>query len=816
MNKFTYKVAKDQAINLVRYSGFNITPFNGTMQTFDHPVNLEEGYVQVIYPQRKEFIEQFKESKYDENINYGKIYYPFENPKVEFSTFTNTTHQLKIETEFYIECDADQVVDFEIITCGAVQIFVNGESQVFFAPFTRNIASKQDIKLNLKAGTNKVNVYATELSERDVFFYYELINKSNVELDCHILFKGDVEDVRNKIEILKSLNFDKDIYSEKDIRIAYDKNLLKGDVEVQVYLASDILQRDMGASTSKAKGVQKPLPKKLSNALVEGVDVIKLEPSKDEVSLKEILHEVECVRDISFEIECDDENPVRKIVYTINNLDQNLPEMDVVERKKYIQKSLLANSPQNITKALLLLSQGFVNEDTYKSIDNGMALIDSKGDCADFQFVPLVWLMKEYKDLLSVEYQEKLEKSILEFRFWIDEPGNDAMWWFSENHAFLFHISQYLAGDLYKDKVFTVSNRTGAEQYEIGKKRILDWFEIYNKYGFAEWNSTTYLPVDFIGFATLYKVAPDKEIRDLAKKGMDAIFKIVDINLHNKLMGCTYGRVYEKELKGLRNGELALITWIILGKGYLNKTNRASVLLTLVDYTYQRDEKYDVKNKPVSIYKQGINEVVTYTYKTKNYVLSSAINYRPFRKGHQQHMSHISFSQAELPLWINNPGETVYSGENRPSFWAGNGSNPQNFQDKNVQLLKYDVTNSVVKYMHGYFPIMNFNNHVIKGNKAFAELNDTYVMFATNNELYLNDKGAVKNRELIFTKQQGLIFTVLGDKEELGSFEAFIDKYSNITFGNDLATVDGQTYEIKNDEFVVNGKAVDYKVNEVI
>ncbi len=801
MNKLTYKVTKDNSINLVRYSDFTVTPFNGKMQTFEHPINLEEGYVQIVYPQRKEFIEQFKASSYNENIVYSKIYYPFENRKVEFSTFIQTTHELKIETEFFINIEKEKVVDFEIITCGAVQVFVNGESQVFFAPFTRNIASKANIQLKLKAGTNKINVYATELAERDVFFYYELVNKSNIDLDCYILFKGDVEDVRNKIDILTSLYFTKDIYDENDVRIAYDNKLLKRDIDLSVYLAKDLLN---------------PVFRNFDNKPDDKSDICKLEILKTEVSLNSILNEEECVSDICFEIECDDMNPVRKMIYTINTTKQDLPKMDVVKRKKYIQKSLLENSPQNITKALLLLSQGVVNEDMYTSIDRGLEVIDSKGDCADFQFVPLVWLVKEYKTLLSVEYQEKLEKSILNFRFWIDEPGNDAMWWFSENHAFLFHISQYLAGDLYRNKVFTVSGKMGAEQYEIGKMRILKWFEIFNKYGFAEWNSTTYLPVDLIGFASLYKVAPDKEIRDLAKKAMDTIFKIVDINLHKNIMGCTYGRVYEKELKGLKNGELSLITWIMLGKGYINKTNRASVLLTLIDYTYQQEDKYNVENKPTIMYKQGINEVMTYTYKTKNYVLSSAINYKAFEKGHQQHMSHISFSELELPLWINNPGETVYSGENRPSFWAGNGINPQNFQYKNILLLKYDVSNSVVKYIHAYFPTMNFDEYILKGDKAFAKLNDTYIMFATNNELYLNDKGAVAKRELKFKKDQGLIFTVLGDKDELGTFEAFVNKYSDITFVNDVVTVANQKYEIKNNEFFVNGELIEYVANEVI
>ncbi len=800
MNKFSYSVSKNQPINFVRYSDYTVTPFVGSMQTFDHPINLEEGYVQIIYPQRKEFIEQFTKSNYDPSITFDKIYYPFENRKVEFSSFIHTTHVLKIETEFYINMPSEQEINFELITCGAVQIFVNGESQEFFKAFTRNVASKKNITLKLNSGVNKINVYATELAERDVFFYYELVNKSNVDLDCYILFNGDVDDVKNKLEILTSLYFTQDIYDINDVKVGYDKSLLKNNMDLKIYEARNLLNPVL----------------KNSGKIVENPDVATLELTTNEISLKGILNQEDGVSDICFEIECDDFNPVRKMIYTINTTDQTLPTMDIAERKKYIQKTLLKNSPQNITKALLLLSQGVADDDMYKSIDNGLELIDKKGDCADFQFVPLLWLYTEYKDLLNNKYQDKLKNSIINFRFWIDEPGNDAMWWFSENHAFLFHISQYLSGHIFGNETFTVSGRSGKEQYEIGKKRIIEWFEIFNKYGFAEWNSTTYLPVDLIGFATLYKVAPDEEIRLLAKNGMDAIFKIVDINLHKNIVGCTYGRVYEKELKGLKNGELSLITWIIFGKGFINKSNRASVLLTLTDYTYEQNEKYNVNNKPTIIYKQGKNEVITYTYKTKNYVLSSAINYKPFKKGHQQHMSHVSFSSSEFPLWINNPGETVYSGENRPSFWAGNGINPQNFQHKNVQLMKYDVSSSVVKYMHAYFPIMNFDKYVIKNNKAFALLKDTYIMFATNNEVKLTDKGAVKDRELIFAQEKGLIFTVLSDCDEFSTFEDFIACYDNTKFSSDLVIANNTSYEIKENNFFVNNELVKYEANDVI
>jgi len=50
------------------------------------------------------------------------------------------------------------------------------------------------------------------------------------------------------------------------------------------------------------------------------------------------------------------------------------------------------------------------------------------------------------------------------------------------------------------------------------KRRLEEWFDIFFKYGYSEWNSTTYLPINLIGFFSLYETAPDKEIRNLAKK----------------------------------------------------------------------------------------------------------------------------------------------------------------------------------------------------------------------------------------------------------------------------------------------------------
>lgn len=99
-----------------------------------------------------------------------------------------------------------------------------------------------------------------------------------------------------------------------------------------------------------------------------------------------------------------------------------------------------------------------------------------------------------------------------------------------------------------------MSGRTGRQQYEKGKERLEEWFEVFLKYGYSEWNSTTYLPIDLIGFFSLYESAPDEHIRKLAKEALDFTFKIIAVNLHGKTMSTTYGRVYEHDLKAMEMG----------------------------------------------------------------------------------------------------------------------------------------------------------------------------------------------------------------------------------------------------------------------
>jgi hypothetical protein len=84
--------------------------------------------------------------------------------------------------------------------------------------------------------------------------------------------------------------------------------------------------------------------------------------------------------------------------------------------------------------------------ETEAMIDATLPAIEDCWDCADFALVPLLWGRTRFGHLLSDRMRARIDAAMLGYRYWMDEPGNDVQWYFSENHALLFHTSAYLAG----------------------------------------------------------------------------------------------------------------------------------------------------------------------------------------------------------------------------------------------------------------------------------------------------------------------------------------------------------------------------------
>ena len=171
---------------------------------------------------------------------------------------------------------------------------------------------------------------------------------------------------------------------------------------------------------------------------------------------------------------------------------------------------------------------------------------------------------------------------MLGFRYWMDEPGNDVMWYFSENHALLFHAACYLAGSLFPDATFVRSGRKGAKQAEIGRARVHEWFDRFEADELAEWNSAPYFPIDFKGLAALAALAPDGDVKARAERAIRRLLEIVALSSHQGMLTASQGRSYEHSLCPATTLELSSIARLFFGRGGFGSHVHALPLLALL------------------------------------------------------------------------------------------------------------------------------------------------------------------------------------------------------------------------------------------
>jgi len=764
MQELKYKIGYNESINRWWVTDMGREPFDSPYETFEAEVNLGEAYVQIVYPVRKAFLKEnrIKDITYYEG-EYSHVYFPFENNRVDFTTFIHTPHYIYVNAKTHVYVDKEGEYPFELYTCGGMKIWVNGEEVECFAPYTRNIPGKKLINLSLKEGLNEIAVYADELAERDVFFYYELRYKGQDPITGVVCLDVDGEEIKETEEFLRSIYLPRDLFIEGKILLRFNQTLRSKSRKISV-------SGDMNFA-------------KLNNVKMEQSFEAIVGPDTTEIVLGDIEDYNVGVFRIFVTCKVGEYAIRRELVVGImpKELVNIQPAMSIAERKQQALDFICDYGENVVNRTMVILEcKQQMTDIALQCMENSLLKIEAKEDCADFYLSPMLLLITKYRNYLTDELYERIKSSIINFRYWIDEPGNDVMWWFSENHALLFHIGQYLAGHLFADEIFTVSGRKGSQQYLIGKERLEKWFDIFEQYGFAEWNSATYIPVDLIGFFILYMMAPDEDIKLRAKKALDFTFKIMTYNSFAGIMSSSYGRAYEETLKARQLVEPNFLTWISYGEGYLTSASRAVSLFCLSDYLppdYHKEIKLNNKEWMAVELDQGINKVKTYYYRTDKYYMACVRRFKPFVHGHQQHLMNVALGSSGVQYYINHPGERLFSGGNRPSYWAGNGTIPFIEQYKNLMVMIYKIDpEELVHYIHGHTPLYEYDRYEIKDNWFFIQVEDAYLGTYFSNGVKLVREGANTGKEIISEGLNHGIVIKAGSQDEFGSFEEFKNK----------------------------------------
>jgi hypothetical protein len=687
------------------------------------------------------------------------LYLPGFNRRVEFSDFWHRPMRLSRWLKTRLVPSVPGTHRFKLATCGGVHLWVDGTLVTKFEPFRRNKESVTEIEFFVPAEGCEVVVLTEELAERDALWFFELMLLEGAEIRAVL----PVDVSGETITLLKTLATD---VRPKPMHVSDGRLVLEfgqpaqADVEVQARILPSVHMRD------------KP-------PLLDTRAMLKAGERQVLVDGAQLLPDAYHALNLTFRI--GDTRVERQIAFaTLRDAPRDMRGLPLDERKAIALDYMARHGELRAGRAIAALASGRPIDETFREIiGNTLAAIDERRDCSDFVMVPLLWITACHRAQIPGDLMATIDRSILDYRYWVDEPGNDVMWFWSENHVLCFHVSQYLAGRLYPEELFTCSERMGREQAHLAQARLMRWFDSVEQHGLAEWNSAAYYPIDFIGLLVLAHLG-EGEIRDRARRLLDRLFLMIGLHTLAGVPAGTMGRAYDKELRAGPLTELAPFATVAFGDGWLNDGVAALPMFAAGGYTPPKAATEVVepaKGKAiVAHYVQGHGEAARLVlYKTSAVQLSSTMDGKPGGRGHQQHILDIRFAGHPLAkAWVNHPGEDDPWGHQRPSYWAGNGSMPRAAQYGNEALLVYDLgADARLPFTHAYVEAEAFDAVILKDNWIFLRSGAGFAALTATSPIVPVESGPGAGVEYRAGGTNVAWYTIVAEGYDLMSFERF-------------------------------------------
>ena len=223
---------------------------------------------------------------------------------------------------------------------------------------------------------------------------------------------------------------------------------------------------------------------------------------------------------------------------------------------------------------------------------------------------------------------------------------------------------------------------------------------------------------------------------------------------------------------------------------------------------------------PNGVYMGEVNKV---TYRTPDYMLSSAQNFRPGGKGYQQHIWQATLGPYAV-VFTTNPDSMRSDDSQRPSYWMGNGRQPRTVQYKNLLIALYDIPRykSAPKplearhyaFTHAYFPKWAFDEVVEANGWVFGRIGDGYVALYSDQPYQWITEGPDADQEIVAPGYKNVWICQLGRASMDGSFANFVSvvtnadlKVSGLAVRYDAVGI-GEVTVGWNEEFIVNGQSI--------
>jgi hypothetical protein len=462
-------------------------------------------------------------------------------------------------------------------------------------------------------------------------------------------------------------------------------------------------------------------------------------------------------------------------------------------RREALEHLALLND--QVLGALAAVEIGRARRIARPAVDLACTFLEERRDCADFYALSLLALLGQLEtdgrleSALHPDDARRIERAFSGFKYWIDEPGLDAMCFHTENHQILFHVTAYLAGQRWPERFLRNSRRRGQDQRRRSLPRIREWISRRLAGGFSEWDSNSYLALDAFALLALVEFGRSHRLAARAEALLHRIFFVLACQSWRGVHGSTHGRCYVASLKTARVEGTSGLQRIAWGLGCFNDETRATGVLALarryrVPRVLQRigahlpdllvsRARSGGSYRPHFDLRSGTWEVNTLTRRTPDGMLSAALDHRPGATGIQEHLWQATLGP-EAVVFTTHPGNAQEHENARPNFWAGSARLPRvAMHDRTVICIYNLALGGGLGFTHAYFPVHAFDEYALDGHWAFARAGPGYVALWGDGPLRLTTSGRQAWQELRSTGPGQVWLSRVGRRAEDGSFEEF-------------------------------------------
>lgn len=656
------------------------------------------------------------------------------------STFYSTLQKVELDAATVIAAKQDISVDAVFWSYGALEVWCGKEKVCsvdtpVYKPITRH-----KTVLNLKKGDNRIYCVFQNLGVRDTrnLFGIQILNHRE-KLSVKLPDEEHTEGIRKVRSWLDSIQI-------KDSVLTFQGAAPKG-----AQLAYDGLSPDFALAKTRRKWME-----------IGGLSSVSLDNGKPGVILVSAAYEND-----TFTRTVENILAQRPVYSPCKTYEEN--------KKAILERVALAESLSrgdkfgfSISNILARKALGIQKEKDRALLIETLKQIEDRYDCSDFLVCGLIRYMKNYE--MDPELLERAKDVLLNWRYWMDQDGSDAMCFWSENHSLMFYACAMQVGKLYPDAYFVRAKMTGAELSDLGREKVRWWLRDVKEHGFEEFLSTVYMCVTFAALLNVIDYS-DPDISEAAIEVTDELLRMLCRHTFDGSILAPMGRVYREAVYPFRQGAQALINLInpsvpySFGEGWLafyatSKYRLPDDLCRLMSDT--ASISYSTGNARICLEKtadfcvtsaqsprtdgdftrwenltllEGTDTSSCAYTKSLNERYHGTTCFEPGVYGYQQHMWYAALDK-ETAVFTNHPGEMSDGGSMRPGFWYGNGVIPALKQKGNVLGAVYCIPeNHPIHFTHVYFPVPKFDEVKLEQHWLFGKKKDGYVAIWCSGDL---------------------------------------------------------------------------------